>query len=269
MHVSKFRNILVLIAFALVMPDMAQAFGFGNMMNPSRWFGGGHDRYDDDYYGAPPYGYGYPGGYAVPGYAAPGYTVPGYAPQGYAAPAYGYGAPANTAPATPKSTPAAASKTPPVISSDEAEIARLKERIRALEATGESARHAGGAPATGQPDHSPYGQQQYTFPNQSSGAADTSSGSATGEPEYPVYSPFGPPAKFPPLQPDAGASVETDVVTTPAPAAAPVKQAAAAATPDNAQDTQAGVVNFSPYGNPANYVPPVQESGQRVYDLGH
>ena len=40
-------------------------------------------------------------------------------------------------------------------------------------------------------------------------------------------------------------------------------------TPAQVQDNQAGVVNFSPYGNPANYVPPMQDTGQRVYDLGH
>ncbi|MEA3410723.1 MAG: hypothetical protein U9R74_04195 [Pseudomonadota bacterium] len=55
----------------------AASFGPMNMMNPSRWFGGGNR--DDDYYGS---GYGAP--YGSPGYWAPGYGAP---------PAYGYGAP--------------------------------------------------------------------------------------------------------------------------------------------------------------------------------
>lgn len=78
------------------------AFDMGNMMNPSKWMGGGNDRddyYDRGYgygrgygpgygYGGPGYGYGGPGyGYGAPGY---GYGGPGY---GYGAPAYGYGAP--------------------------------------------------------------------------------------------------------------------------------------------------------------------------------
>jgi hypothetical protein len=79
-----------------------QAFDFGNMMNPSRWFGGNRDRYYGDYgygYGGPGYGYGPPGyGYGAPGYGygapgsgyggVPGYGAPGY---GYGAPGYGYG----------------------------------------------------------------------------------------------------------------------------------------------------------------------------------
>jgi hypothetical protein len=69
------------------------------MMNPSKWMGGNKDkdRYDD-YYDEP--GYGYPGG-------PPGYGYGG-------APAYG------------------ASGT----GSNEAEIMRLKERIRQLEGSG-------------------------------------------------------------------------------------------------------------------------------------
>jgi hypothetical protein len=51
---------------SLVTAQMAQAFDFGNMMNPSRWFGGDRDRYYDDYrYGR--YGYGGPyGGWGGP-----------------------------------------------------------------------------------------------------------------------------------------------------------------------------------------------------------
>ena len=62
----------------------AQAMDFGNMMNPSKWMGGGNnDR-----------GYGYGGG---PGYGGPGYGGPGYGyggPAGYGGgPGYGYGGP--------------------------------------------------------------------------------------------------------------------------------------------------------------------------------
>ncbi|MEA3273723.1 MAG: hypothetical protein U9Q81_00160 [Pseudomonadota bacterium] len=68
------------------------AFDMGNMMNPSKWMGGGNDRddYYDDYdrWGGPGYGYGGPGyGYGGPGY---GYGGPGY---GYGGPGYGYGGP--------------------------------------------------------------------------------------------------------------------------------------------------------------------------------
>jgi hypothetical protein len=135
----------------------AQAFNFGNMMNPSRWFGGRNnsDRYYDDYYGDPGYyggGPGYyggdPGYYGAPGYyggtpgygVAPGYGAdpayggtPGYGSEsGYASPS-GYG----TTPGysmdpgyggTPGyGAPASGS------ASDKAEIERLKARIRKLE----------------------------------------------------------------------------------------------------------------------------------------
>ncbi len=72
--------------------NVAVAAGFGDWMNPSKWFGGNRDRdyYGSDYYGAPGYGYGAPGyGYGAPGY---GYGAPGYG-YGYGAPGYGYGAP--------------------------------------------------------------------------------------------------------------------------------------------------------------------------------
>jgi hypothetical protein len=62
----------------------------GNMINPSKWFGGNKNRgdYYDDRWGGPGYGYGGPGyGYGGPGY---GYGGPGY---GYGGPGYGYGAP--------------------------------------------------------------------------------------------------------------------------------------------------------------------------------
>jgi hypothetical protein len=66
----------------------AQASGFGDFMNPGKWFGGrnrdryddySYDRYDRGYYGGRGYGYpgygGYPGGY---GYGYPGWGYPGY-----------------------------------------------------------------------------------------------------------------------------------------------------------------------------------------------
>ena len=68
---------------SLVTAQMAHAFNFGDMMNPSRWFGGDRDRYYDDYrYG--PYGYGGPYGR----YGGP-YGWGG--PYGYGGGPYGYG----------------------------------------------------------------------------------------------------------------------------------------------------------------------------------
>jgi hypothetical protein len=75
-----------------------QAFDMGNMMNPSKWFGGNrdHDDYYYDRWGGPGYGgYGYGpgwGGYG-PGWGGygPGWGgYPGYG-YGYGAPGYGYG----------------------------------------------------------------------------------------------------------------------------------------------------------------------------------
>lgn len=106
-----------LLIIGLLNSPAAEAF-FGNMMNPSRWFGGDRDYHDDyygDYYGGPGYG---------PGYYPPpmGYGAPGYAPPGYAAPAYGYAPPAYSAPAPAKADTA---------TSDE--IRQLKQRIEQLE----------------------------------------------------------------------------------------------------------------------------------------
>ena len=144
----KFRALFV--AASVLLANSAYAMDMGKMMNPSKWMGGNkdNDRYDD-YRGGP--GYGYPGGPpgygygGAPGYGAgPGYGYggsPGYgAGHGYgyggapgydAGPGYGYGgahgydagpgyggAPVYGAPAT---------------GSNEAEIMRLKERIRQLE----------------------------------------------------------------------------------------------------------------------------------------
>jgi hypothetical protein len=85
---TKCRTILV--AAGVLFANTGHAFDMGNVMNPSRWMGGGdRDDYYDDYgpgYGGPGYGYGAPGyGYGAPGY---GYGAPGY---GYGAPGYGYG----------------------------------------------------------------------------------------------------------------------------------------------------------------------------------
>lgn len=108
---------------------VVNAGGFNpmNMMNPSKWMGGGkRDRYyDDDYYGGPygggPYGgpgwggpgwggpYGGPGWGGYPGaFGAPGYGVAPYAGAPYGTPPYagrpyggapGYSAPAASEPA--------------------------------------------------------------------------------------------------------------------------------------------------------------------------
>ncbi|MCU0834859.1 MAG: hypothetical protein MUC77_10575 [Chromatiaceae bacterium] len=87
------------------------AFDMGNMMNPSKWMGGGKDRdYDDGPwggpgYGGPGYGYGGPGyGYGGPGYGGGyGYGGPGEygGPGGYGAPGPGFGAPGGYGPAGP------------------------------------------------------------------------------------------------------------------------------------------------------------------------
>ena len=57
--------------------NVAQAWNFGNMMNPSRWFD------DDDYYDRGYYRYGGPYGY--------GGGPWGYGPYGYGGGPYGYG----------------------------------------------------------------------------------------------------------------------------------------------------------------------------------
>jgi hypothetical protein len=96
---------------ALILSAPVQAVGFGDMMNPGKWFGGNkNDDYYDGPYGYPGYGYpggygyGYPGGYGgYPGYGYGGYPgygyggYPGYGPQGYAP--QGYGGQGSSAPA--------------------------------------------------------------------------------------------------------------------------------------------------------------------------
>jgi hypothetical protein len=125
---------VLIVAASVLLSSPVYAFNMGNMMNPSKWMGGNKnkDRYDDDYYDGP--GYGYPGGNQGYGYGGnPGYGYPA-GNQGYGyggAPGYGYGgvpgygaapgyggAPAYGAPGT---------------QSNEAEIMRLRERIRQLE----------------------------------------------------------------------------------------------------------------------------------------
>lgn len=129
-------SVLTLTAATTLMAyaPVSQAFNFGNMMNPGRWFGNNNndrydDRYDDGYWGGPygggpygsPYGgYGYPGAYGAP-YGAP-YGMPGFGapPVGYGAPGYG---------AAPAAAPA---QQAPSRSSSEVEA--LKRRIEELEA---------------------------------------------------------------------------------------------------------------------------------------
>jgi hypothetical protein len=134
------------IAGSLTYTPVAQAFGFGDMMNPSKWMGGrNRDRYDDDYYdggyggpgfggpgfGGPGYGYGGPGyGYGGPGFG--GYGVPGY---GYGAPGYGAPAVAAPVPAAPAAAPAQSSSQSSTRSSSASEIEALKRRIDELEAS--------------------------------------------------------------------------------------------------------------------------------------
>jgi hypothetical protein len=145
---------IIMLAASLLLASPAGAFDMGNMMNPSKWMGGNNDRYDDydDYggYGGGP-GYGYPGGppgYGYggpPGYGyggGPGYGYGGGPGYGYgggpgygAGPGYGYGGGYGGVPGygaapgyggiSPYAAPGAAS--------NQAEITRLKERIRQLE----------------------------------------------------------------------------------------------------------------------------------------
>lgn len=117
-------------AAILAYAPVSQAFNFGNMMNPNRWFGGGdryNDRYDDPYWGGGPYGPAPYGGYGYPGvYGAP-YGMP-YGVQGFGAPPAGYG----IAPA-PAPTPAPAQSNQPQSSVDPGEVEALKRRIEELE----------------------------------------------------------------------------------------------------------------------------------------
>ena len=99
--------VLLLGADAAVLND-AQAFNFGNVMNPSRWFDD-DDRYDRGYYRGygpyggygGPYGYGPYGGYGGPYGGWGGY--PGYGGWG-GYPGYGQGPSAIVVNPTPDSS---------------------------------------------------------------------------------------------------------------------------------------------------------------------
>ena len=76
---------VVALGAGVLLPVPSFAKGFGDFMNPSKWFGGSRD-HDYDYYREPGYGYGGPYGY--PGYGGwGGYPGYGYGPYGY--PGYG------------------------------------------------------------------------------------------------------------------------------------------------------------------------------------
>jgi hypothetical protein len=147
-HRIVLRRTLSLFLGAIMSSGMGTSFAFdiGNMMNPSKWMGGGRDRdrYDDGPWGGPGYGYGGPGyGYGGPGYGygGPGYGYggPGYGyggpGYGYGGPGYGYGGPgygyaapgAYGAPAGQGVPPA------PVGEAKQRELDALRERIRVLE----------------------------------------------------------------------------------------------------------------------------------------
>jgi hypothetical protein len=139
---SKFR--IVIVGVSLLLASPAHAFNIGNMMNPSKWMGGNsdRDRYDD-YYGGPGYGYGGPGyGYGGPGYGygGPGYGYggPGYGyggpGYGYGGPGYGYGGPGYGGYGYGAPGYGGVSEYgPPGTNPNDAEIDRLKERLRQLE----------------------------------------------------------------------------------------------------------------------------------------
>jgi hypothetical protein len=96
---------------ALATAGPAQAFNFGDVMNPNRWFGGDRDRdryYDYDRYGGGygPYGWGGPYGYR-------GGPWGGYGPWGGGWGGYpGYG-PGSTIVVTPQSGGASDKPPPP------------------------------------------------------------------------------------------------------------------------------------------------------------
>ena len=145
-HRITLRRPLALILGAVMTVGTGASFAFdmGNMMNPSKWMGGGSDRdyYEDGPWGGPGYGYGGPRGYGGPGgFGGPdygyggagGYGGSGYdygygspggygGPGGYAGPG-GYGAPAGYG-------------SPPAGAGAQSEVEALKERIKVLEAAG-------------------------------------------------------------------------------------------------------------------------------------
>lgn len=136
------------VGVSLVYSPASRAFDFGNMMNPSKWMGGGdrYDDYDDGPYGRPwggPYGGGPPGGpYGGGPWGGPYGGGPwggAYGPGPYGGAPYGqpgaYGAPPAHRPAPAAATAApsapAAKASPPVVSSSEVDA--LRQRIRELE----------------------------------------------------------------------------------------------------------------------------------------
>ncbi len=148
MQIKKYRLTGVALILGGLFAGSAAAFGFGNVMNPTRWFNNNDNRggYDDDYNGGPGYGgpgYGYPG-YGGPGYGYPGYGYPGAGGPGYGAVPYGapgYGAVPNGAPgyqpgaAAPLPAEPARAGIPKSSSSGsgESEVDRLKRRVQELE----------------------------------------------------------------------------------------------------------------------------------------
>jgi hypothetical protein len=80
-------SVAVLVFASAATTNVAQAFDFGNMMNPSRWFSD-NDRYDRGYYGR---GYGPYGGYGWGGPYGPWGWGGGYPGWGGGYPGYGYG----------------------------------------------------------------------------------------------------------------------------------------------------------------------------------
>jgi hypothetical protein len=142
------RQALVALGTAAVLlaaAPVAQAFNFGDFMNPGRWFGGGDDYYDDYYYDGPygpGYGYGpYGGGYGP--YGGGPYGAGPYGP--------GYGGPVLPPSYTVPAAPAPSAAPPAAASSDkDREIEALKRRIEQLESSQQRA-PAGGASADGWP----------------------------------------------------------------------------------------------------------------------
>ena len=184
-----FSTLITVGSGFLLVPDMAGAEGFGpmNMMNPSRWFGGGDRDYDAPYYADRGYGPP-PPGYGPPPMGAPGY---GYAPP---PPVGGYGytpptaAPGYTAPAsTPTTTTSGVDS--------QTRIRELEDRIRQLEAMlpapGSSATTSNYGGGNYQPDFAGGSYQ----PDSSSGSYQPSSIGSSGYPSIPptgTYEPSSP-----------------------------------------------------------------------------
>ncbi len=130
-------------AVLIAVTPVAQAFNFGDFMNPGRWLGGGGD---DDYYDGgygPGYGYGpYGGGYGPYG---GGYGPYGGAPYGAAPYGAGYGAPVLPPSYTVPAAPAPAGAPAAGASDKDREIEALKRRIEQLESSQQRAPAGGSA----------------------------------------------------------------------------------------------------------------------------